>query len=110
MKIYQLHKYGGEWEDAYDHIIGSYLYKERAEQEMAKAELQNEENKKLSCHCSNCPIVDYWKLDAEVARKCEKYCDKFKYVDMGDDGFECANYIAYLQDAHFSIEEVEVAE
>ena len=36
MKIYQLHKFGGEWEDSYDYIIGSYLRKERAEEETMK--------------------------------------------------------------------------
>jgi Na+/melibiose symporter-like transporter len=38
MKIYQLHKYGGEWEDAYDYIIGTYWLKKRAEEEKSKAE------------------------------------------------------------------------
>ena len=33
MKIYQLHKYGGELEDYRNYIIGSYLHKERAEEE-----------------------------------------------------------------------------
>ena len=30
MKIYQLHEYGGQWEDSFDYIIDSYLKKERA--------------------------------------------------------------------------------
>ena len=33
MTIYQLHEYSGEWEDYRDRIIGSYLRKERAEEE-----------------------------------------------------------------------------
>ena len=36
MKIYQLHEYSGEYEDFSDRIIGSYLRKERAEEEKAK--------------------------------------------------------------------------
>lgn len=43
MKIYQLHEYGGEWEDRYDYIIGSYLRKERAEEEKVKAEKMEKE-------------------------------------------------------------------
>ena len=31
MKIYQVHKYSGEYEDYRDQIIGSYLRRERAE-------------------------------------------------------------------------------
>lgn len=110
MKIYQLHTYGGEWEDSFDYIIGSYLRKERAEEEMEKAKLENDENRKLARHCSNCPIVDGWDLDNEVANKCAAYCDKFKYVDLGDDGFNCGNYTTHWYDNHFRIEEVEVEE
>ena len=110
MKIYQLHKYGGEWEDAYNYIIGSYFRKERAEEEKTKAELKYEEDRELSRHCDNCPIVNNWNLDDEVARECEKYCDRFKYIDMGDEGFDCGNYVGLLYDSHFNIEEVEVEE
>ena len=110
MKIYQLHEYGGEWEEAYDYIIGSYFRRERAEEEKAKSELKCEEDRQLSRHCSNCPIINGWSLDEEVAKKCEKYCDKFKYVDMGDDGFDCGNYVGLWYDSHFKIEEVEVEE
>jgi hypothetical protein len=110
MKIYQLHKYGGEWEEAYDYIIGSYLRKERAEEEMKNAKLQDEEDIQLARHCSNCPLADGWDLNNEVAKKCEKYCDKFKYVDLGDDGFDCDNYTTHWTDVHFRIEEVEVKE
>ena len=45
MKIYQLHKHGGEWEDYRDVIIGSYLRKERAEEEKLKAEKEEEINR-----------------------------------------------------------------
>lgn len=40
MKIYQLHEYKGEWEDFRDIIIGSYLRKQRAEEELAKDEAE----------------------------------------------------------------------
>ena len=110
MKIYQLHKYGGEWEDAYDYIIGSYLRKERAEEEKIKAELQDKSDKELARRCSNCPLICSWGLDDEVARKCAEYCDKFKYIDMGDDGFDCGNYTTYWDEVCFRIEEVEVIE
>lgn len=40
MIVYQLHKCGGEWEDSFDYIIGSYLRKERAEEEKIKAETE----------------------------------------------------------------------
>ena len=110
MKIYQLHKYGGEWEDHFDDIIGTYFLQIRAEEEKTKAELKDKEDKALARHCSNCPLVDGWSLDDEVAKKCAEYCDKFKYIDMGDDGFDCGNYTTYWDEVCFRIEEVEVEE
>lgn len=110
MKIYQLHEYGGEWEESYDYIIGSYFRRERAEEEKAKSELKYKEDRELSRHCSNCPLVEDWSLDDTVAKKCKEYCDRFKYVDVGDDGFDCGNYVGLWTDSHFKIEEVEVEE
>ena len=43
MKIYQIHEYGGELEDKFDYIVGSYLSEERAIAERMKLEA-NEEN------------------------------------------------------------------
>jgi hypothetical protein len=110
MTIYQLHKYGSEWEDAYDYIIGSYLYRVRAEDEMAKAIIQDKKDKELSYHCGNCPLVDDDSPNDEVAKQCAKYCDKFKYVKWGDNGFSCGNYTTHWDDVYFRIEEVEVIE
>ena len=31
MKIYQIHQFGGMYEDHYDYIVGSYVHKESAE-------------------------------------------------------------------------------
>ena len=110
MKIYQLHEYGGEWEDAYDYIIGSYLRKERAEEVMAQAKLQDESDRELSRRCNRCPFTNCWEPDDKVAKQCEQYCDKFKYIDLGDDGFDCGNYTTHWNDVYFRIEEVEVIE
>ena len=57
MKIYQLHEYGGEWEDSYDYIIGSYLRKERAEEEKIKAEVKDNKLVEHSNRCWACPFI-----------------------------------------------------
>ena len=108
MKIYQLHKYGGEWDDSFDDIIGSYFLKIRAEEEMAKAEIKDKMDKELSRHCSNCPLVDGYGFDDKTVKQCEEYCDRFEIVNMGDDGFDCSNYTTHWDEVHFRIEEVEV--
>ncbi len=38
MVIYQIHKYSGQYEDFTDVIVGSYLKKERAEEEKVNFE------------------------------------------------------------------------
>ena len=43
MKIYQIHEYGGEWEDKYDLIVASYLSKEKAIAEKERLEKEQED-------------------------------------------------------------------
>ena len=76
MKIYQLHECGGEWEDYHDCIIGSYLRKERAEEEKAIREAKEKELVEHSKKCCRCPFVqeDFDSLDnllAELSDYCE---------------------------------------
>ena len=109
MKIYQLHQCGGEWEDHFDYIVGSYLRKERAEEEKERREHKEKEYRELSRHCSGCPILNDGD-DDKIIRMCKKYCDKFMYVDLDDYGFTCTNYAVNWNNAYFRIEEVEVEE
>ena len=114
MKIYQLHEHGGEWEDSFDYIVGSYLRKERAEEEKAKREAEEKEEIKLSQKCLECPCLEYPIANDnrknKVIKRCEKYCKKFKYVDLGWNNFRCANYTTHWYESHFEIKEVEVEE
>lgn len=110
MKIYQIHEYGGKWEDSFDNIIGTYLSQSRAEEEKAKAEFKDKKDKELSRHCSSCPLCSELGRGDKVAKKCEQYCNQFAYVDMGSNGFDCANYTTHWDEVYFRIEEVEVKE
>ena len=57
MKIYQLHEYRrGAWENLRDWIVGSYLRKERAEEEKVRAEAQEKELIEHSKRCDRCPF------------------------------------------------------
>lgn len=121
-KIYQIHEYGGEWEDSFDYIVGSYLSKEKAEVE--KKRLEEEEDELLKCmECS----VYFCTVDCELdgicgeekcneyrINKAKKHCDRYEpytYEDKdGNDEIGCKNY-DYKGDASwFKIEEVEVIE
>lgn len=111
MKIYQLHKYGGAWEDAYDHIIGSYVSKERAKEMMAtfvhESRVRNEESR----HCMDCPSWEQREDNIEqIAQKCSDYCERFCREDDGGGGFECSNWQSYYEMPVYRIEEVEVEE
>ncbi len=110
MKIYQLHKYGGEWEDSFDIIIGSYLRKERAEEEKAKVEAEENELIERCRKCNCCPFLEhlYANLDNLMA-KYSDYCSEAKLED-GEWGISCENYYSHWDEATFKIEEVEVEE
>ena len=110
MTIYQLHEYGGEWEDKYDYIIGSYLSKARAEEEKTKKEQAEAINQQQSKKCANCPLGNYYFDDKDaVAEACAKYCDQFSRNDYND-VMECRNYYCPWDSNLYRIEPVEVEE
>ena len=110
MKIYQLHERGGEYEDYYDYIRGSYLKKERAEEEKFKAEQREKERIAQSDKCANCPFLDYedQNIDALLARNPD-YCADAK-ITSGPFGFDCENYYLQFDESRFDIVEIEVEE
>ena len=112
MKIYQLHKSGGEWEDAYDIIIGSYLKKERAEEKKAEAESDEECLRNQSRKCNDCPFLGepLSKLDSLFAEY-PNYCSETKFEKYDDyDYIECENYYMHFDESYYEIQEVEVEE
>lgn len=110
MKIYQLHKYSGEWEDFCDRIIGSYLRKERAEEEKVKAEAREKALIEHGRKCSRCPFIEepFDKLDILMSEYFD-YCTKAKLKDS-EYGMDCENYFSHWDDCTFDIKEVEVEE
>lgn len=108
MIIYQLHKTGGQWEDYFDYIIGSYLRKERAEEEKIKAEVEEKELIEQGNKCNNCQLIGHH--FASIDDLLVKYpCSEAK-LEETDYGIQCANYCSHWDDASFRIEEVEVEE
>ena len=113
MKIYQIHEYGGEWEDRYDYIVGSYLSQEKAIVEKERLEKEEVEAEK----CDSCPLFF---CDPDCDEDCEdcgkyridkakKYCDEYEPVDERNRDM-CMNCKSQIYYSNFSIEEVEVIE
>lgn len=111
MKIYQLHEYSGEWEDATDYIRGSYLRKERAEEEKAKAEEFEKILRERSDKCNKCPVFceDPFLSATDLIEKHSDYCDLME-LDDSDYGVNCMNYAFKWDFSTFKIVEVEVEE
>lgn len=111
MKIYQLHEYSGEWEDFRDHIRGSYLRKERAEEEKAKAEKLEKELVSRKRKCNNCPALDAYPFASfdSLFAKYSDYCSEMK-LEETEYGITCQNYCFKWDESTFEIIEVEVEE
>lgn len=112
MKIYQLHEYSGEWEDFRDYIIGSYLTKERAEEEKVRAELREKELSEHSAKCARCPFLEFensWSDIDRLLSEHQYYCTEAKLEDT-DYGINCLNYYSKWDDSTFKVKEVEVEE
>ncbi len=112
MIIYQLHKYYGEWENFHDRIIGSYLRKERAEEEKAKAEAKEKELREQSKKCQDCPFEDDESRFVNFNDLLAEYSDYCAEADLKEsgDGIYCENYYTMWDESTFEIEEIEVEE
>ena len=110
MIIYQLHECGGEWEDYHDYIIGSYLRKERAEEEKVKAEVKERELIEHSKRCINCPFLeeDFDNL-SDLMLEYSDYCNEAK-LEEGYYSIDCENYCVHYDENDFYIKEIEVEE
>lgn len=109
MKIYQIHKRYGEWEDYHDYIIGSYLNKERAEIEKTKAELDEEELIRKAKKCVRCPYLETFDNIGMLLNKYPNYCFEAD-LEYDDYGIDCRNYYTLWDKSVYEIEEVEVIE
>lgn len=110
MKVYQLHEHSGAWEDFSDIIIGSYLRKERAEEEKARLELKEKELRKQSKKCANCPFIEEeFESIEDLLLKHSNYCNRVE-LEETDYGINCENYYSHWYPSTFKIEELEVEE
>lgn len=115
MKIYQIHEYGGEWEDKYDYIVNSYASENKAKAELEQLEQEEEEYREWSDRCGNCPLFKLFKRKSDI--KVDEYCDKYEPFDINKHDPEeycedepCVNYYIHREYCFYRIEEVEVIE
>ena len=110
-KIYQIHERGGTYEDRFDHIVGSYLHKEKAERELKKFNDALNERYAYYQKCSNCS-AQFGCSASEIDRIRER-CDRFSAEDEDDESFIgfCKNAVcSYNRNTRYGIEEIDVDE
>jgi hypothetical protein len=111
MIIYQIHGYSGQWEDYCDRIVGSYLRKERAEEEKIKAETKERELKEHNEKCFDCPFLgDFYSNLNNLLIEYPDYCTKVAELTNDDGIIDCSHYCFHWDDETFEIKEVEVEE
>lgn len=110
MKIYQVHEYGGEYEDYFDRIVGSYLRRECAEEMKEKLETEATQLRAKSDKCNQCLIHnEYYPTIEEYIEALRTYCDQAEIV--GDYfGINCENFFCLWDEPNYCVEEVEVVE
>ena len=110
-KIYQIHERSGAYEDRFDHIVGSYLRKEKAERELEKFNDALNERHARYQKCSNCSAQ--FGCSASEIDRIREGCDHFSAEDEDDESFIgfCKNAVcSYDRDTRYGIEEVGVDE
>lgn len=110
MKIYQVYQYDAMWGE-YDHIVGSYLKKERAEEVMAKCMAEDEEKHRQSLRCGACPLINAETVQEteDAVKECSSNCKDFVIMKNGEE-IDCENWVSYYDIPVYQIKEVEVEE
>lgn len=108
MKIYQIHRYEGEYEDYSDTIVSSYLDYNKALSEKEKLEQKELSLRKQGRKCVECPFIDSWGTK-KIVDKYADYCEDLLLKNTKW-GVTCNNYKPHWDDATFEIVEVDVIE
>ena len=102
-KIYQIHERGGAYEDCFDHIVGSYLHKEKAERELEKFNDALNERHVYYQKCSNCSAqfgCSVSEID-KIRKRCDRFASEFTCF--------CKNAVySYDESVRYEVEEVDV--
>lgn len=108
MKIYQIHKYEGEYEDYSDTIVSSYLDYNKALSEKERLEQEELSLREQGKKCANCPYIGYYHIEDLIGVDPE-YCSEAS-LENTNYGMGCNNYFSHWDDATFKVIEVEVIE
>lgn len=102
MKIYQIIKATGCYEDYHEYIVGTYLHKQKAENELArlKAEVPD---------CDECPYSEEYQ-DQIVETDCPHHKPRLLDCENGDDLYTCENCIDSYDAPSYKMKEYEVDE
>lgn len=110
MKIYQIHKYTGSYENFRDYIISSYLKYTKAVIEKERLAKEDLDMRERSNKCAECPhISGYCSKTKDLKNIHSDYCNEAS-LEATEYGIECNNYYSYWDDATFEIVEVDVIE
>ena len=110
MKIYQIHKYEGEYEDYSDTIVSSYLDYNKALLEKERLEKEELILREKGRKCANCPHINgHWSRTKDLTDIHSDYCNEAS-LEATEYGIECNNYFSHWDDVTFEIVEVDVIE
>lgn len=109
MKIYQIHKSGGEWEDKYDIIVGSYLSLDKAKAEKERLQLEEDKRVLQAQKCDKCPLYLY-RIYEKITDKMVENAKEYRQEYLSTESRCCDNYEFDMDESFFDVREVEVIE
>lgn len=109
MKIYQAVGHGGQWDDAYEYVAGTYLDKTKAQDKVSELYTTKEQKQQQYDKCEECPFscgnvwiesIYHSNTDCELAdidydEESETYYCKNEcqcYTDILDESYEIKEY------------------
>lgn len=109
MKVYQIHEIGGQYENYYNDIVGSYECPNRMQQELERL-IKNEQH--LFEHgekCAHCPITNGCKDMTEAFSAVKDYCSEHNLKEYNGHIY-CNNYLIVSDRLTYKADVIEVEE
>lgn len=106
MQVYNLIEFGGEYEDYYEHLVGCYLSKEKAEQDKKFLEEKEREVQKKRELCNRCPCEYDAKTEDKEQALCEDCSLKVEVYD--EERYYCENSCISYDNKYYIIKLVDV--
>lgn len=104
--IYQVHEFGGSFDDCYDEIVGTFYSEDAATAEANRLNLQARNTSIMYNRCSHCPLLDH-DYNEKLLEDLKSYCKDAEVETVA--GYHiCKNEITMFEPTSYKVVKVHI--